>query len=168
MRKILACVMVLLIATPCLASPWSKAFPVGENVKGLSGWSVRVDKLGSWMETYAVKIKWDKLLPTLGTWDINGEPKNLLSVSPTKIVITESWGIEPGQREMEINARKRLADITVVSRMKEDVYGLGGYIQHVEGLEIPFAVLWDHDATKARLLMGEKIWEEQEEQDSQQ
>jgi len=159
--KKLLVILILFFASPAFASPWSKAFPVGE-AEGMSGWSVRVDRLGSWMESYAVKIKWDKFLPTLGTWDISGEPKNLVSLSPTKIVITQSWGIEPGQREMEISARRRMADITVISRMKEEVYGLGGYIQHVEGLEIPFAVLWDYDATKARLFMGQGLWEDQD------
>lgn len=158
MKKVFA-VLILLMASPAFASPWSKAFPVGE-VKDLSGWSVRVDRLGSWMESYTVKLKWDKFVPSLGTWDVSGEPKNLISVSPTKIVITEAWGIELGQREMEISARNRLADITVVARMKEDIYGLMGYIQHAEGLELPFAILWDHDAMKARLFMGEGLWED--------
>lgn len=158
MKKLLV-ILILLVASPAFASPWSKAFPVGE-VKDLSGWSVRVDRLGSWMESYTVKLKWDKFVPSLGTWDVSGEPKNLISVSPTKIVITEAWGIELGQREMEISARNRLADITVVARMKEDIYGLAGYIQHAEGLELPFAILWDRDATKARLLMGEGLWED--------
>jgi len=157
-KKVFA-VLILLMASPAFASPWSKAFPVGE-VKDLSGWSVRVDRLGSWMESYTVKLKWDKFVPSLGTWDVSGEPKNLISVSPTKIVITEAWGIELGQREMEISARNRLADITVVARMKEDIYGLMGYIQHAEGLELPFAILWDHDAMKARLFMGEGLWED--------
>lgn len=158
MKKLLV-ILILLVASPAFASPWSKAFPVGE-VKDLSGWSVRVDRLGSWMESYTVKLKWDKFVPSLGTWDVSGEPKNLISVSPTKIVITEAWGIELGQREMEISARNRLADITVVARMKEDIYGLAGYIQHAEGLELPFAILWDHDAMKARLFMGEGLWED--------
>lgn len=156
MKKLFV-ILILLIASPAFASPWSKAFPVGE-VQDLSGWSVRVDRLGSWMESYAVKIKWDKFLPTLGTWDINGEPKNLVSISPTKIVITESWGVELGQREIEASARRRMADITAISRMKEDVYGFSGYIQHVEGVEIPFAILWDYNATQARLFMGEDLW----------
>ena len=159
MKKLLV-ILFLLVACPAFASPWSKAFPVGE-VEHLTGWAVRVDRLGSWMESYTVKIKWDKFVPTLGTWDVGGEPKNLISVSPTKIVITESWGIELGQRQMDINARRRLADITVVTRMKEDIYGFTGYIQHAEGLEIPFAVLWDHEATKARLFMGTGLWEDQ-------
>ena len=160
MKKLFVCLLIVLMASPCFASPWAKAFNAGEErVKGLSGWSVRVDKLGSWIETYSVKIKWDKFLPTMGTWDINGEPKNLFSVSPTKIVITRSWGLDLGQTSMEIDARRRVADITVVARASEDLYAIAGYIQHVEGLEIPFAVVWDYEARKARLFMGDEEWE---------
>jgi len=159
-KKLLVCLLVVLISSPCLASSWSKAFNAGEeSVKGLSGWSVRVDKLGSWIETYSVKIKWDKFLPNFGTWDVNGEPKNLLSVSPTKIVITRSWGLDLGQTSMAINASRRLADMTVVARMKEDFYAIAGHIQHAEGLEVPFAIVWDYEARKARLFMGDEEWE---------
>ena len=119
-----------------------------------------MDKIGAWIETYSVKIKWDKLTPTLGTWDISGEPKNLLSLSPTKIVITKSYGVDLGQTSMDINARRRLADITAVARKIEDHYAISGYIQYVEGLEIPFAIMWDYEARKARLFMGDKEWEE--------
>jgi len=80
-------------------------------------------------------------------------------VSPTKIVITRSWGLDLGQTSMEINARRRLADMTVVARMKEDFYAIAGYIQHAEGLEVPFAVVWDYEARKARLFMGDEEWE---------
>jgi len=159
-KKLFACLLIVLMVSPCFASPWSKAFSAGEErIKGMTGWSVRVDKLGSWIETYSVRIKWDKFLPTLGTWDINGEPKNLMSVSPTKIVITRSWGLDLGQTSMEIDARRRVADITAVARMKEDLYAIAGYIQHVEGIEIPFAVVWDYEARKARLFMGDEEWE---------
>jgi hypothetical protein len=61
---------------------------------------------------------------------------------------------------MEIDARKRIADITVVARAAEERYAIAGYIQHVEGLEIPFAVVWDYHAKKARLFLGDEEWEE--------
>ncbi len=161
MKKIIVCLLLLFIAGPCFASPWSKAFNAGEEkIKGISGWSVRVDRLGSWIDSYSVKLKWDKLTPTLGTWDINGEPKNLLSVSPTKVVIQKAWGLDLGRTSMEIDARKRIADITVVARAAEERYAIAGYIQHVEGLEIPFAVVWDYHAKKARLFLGDEEWEE--------
>lgn len=158
MKKIVVCLLLVFLSSPCFASPWSKAFKTGD-VK-ISGWSVRVDRLGSWMESFSVKLKWDKFVPTLGTWDVNGESKNLLSLSPSKIVITKSWGVDLGQTQMDINARKRLADITVVARAREDLYALAGYIQHVEGQEVPFAVVWDREARKARLFMGDEEWEE--------
>lgn len=138
MKKIVVCLLLVFLSSPCFASPWSKAFKTGD-VK-ISGWSVRVDRLGSWMESYSVKFKWD--------------------ISPSKIVITQSWGINLGQTQMDINARQRLADITVVARAREDLYALAGYIQHVEGQEVPFAVVWDRETRKARLFMGDEEWEE--------
>ncbi len=159
MKKILVCLLVVLIASPCFASPWSKAFVVGEETKGLSGWSVRADRLDSWTDTYSVRIKWDKFVPFLGTWDVNGEPKSLTSLSPTKIVITRSWGLDLGQTSMEIDAKRRIADLTAIARASEDLYAIAGYIQHAEGLEIPFAVVWDREARKARLFLGDEEWE---------
>jgi len=162
MKKAIAVFLILFcFAVPSFASPWSKVFVSEDSeIKGTEGWSVRVDKIGAWIETYSVKIKWDKLTPTLGTWDISGEPKNLLSLSPTKIVITKSYGVDLGQTSMDINARRRLADITAVAKKIEDHYAISGYIQYVEGLEIPFAIMWDYEARKARLFMGDEEWEE--------
>jgi len=68
-------------------------------------------------------------------------------------------GLDLGQTSMEIDARRRVADITAVARMKEDLYAIAGYIQHVEGIEIPFAVVWDYEARRARLFMGDEEWE---------
>lgn len=163
-RTALCVLAIFLLACPAFASPWSKAFvPEGLKVPGANNWTVKVDKLGSWMESYSISIQWNKLVPSLGTWDINGEPKNLVSISPTKLVITNAYGVEMGQNEAVINARARVGVFTAVARSKEPLYAFTGYIQHVEGLVIPVTVMWDYDATKARLIMGDETWTAQEE-----
>ena len=160
MKKAIAVFLILFcFAVPSFASPWSKAFVSEDSeIKGTEGWSVRVDKIGAWIETYSVKIKWDKLTPTLGTWDISGEPKNLLSLSPTKIVITKSYA----SISTDFNGYQRQTGVLRISRAVarkiEDHYAISGYIQYVEGLGFPLR-LWESRARKA-LFMGDKEWEE--------
>jgi hypothetical protein len=119
-----------------------------------------VDKIGAWIETYSVKIKWDKLTPTLGTWDISGEPQKF------------TFSVADEDSNNKILRRRSRTDFNGYqcqtascgyhggSEKIEDHYAISGYIQYVEGLEIPFAIMWDYEARKARLFMGDKEWEE--------
>ena len=92
MKKAIAVFLILFcFAVPSFASPWSKVFVSEDSeIKGTEGWSVRVDKIGAWIETYSVKIKWDKLTPT---WErgISAESPRIYFLPPTKIVITKSY-----------------------------------------------------------------------------
>jgi len=144
-----------IFCTGVFASPWSHAFFAGKSEKSPfdpTKWTISVNQTSINVKSFSIKILWTQIAPILSSWSINGEQLNLFGHSPLRLIITDEHRVMVPDKSAEINVKNKICILTAVSTVDSDLYGVDGFIEFSEGLRVPFKILWDEYASKARLL----------------
>lgn len=157
---LIAFALILACSSIACAGTWSKAFHAGEggsHVSEIKKWKLQVNRLETNMESYSIKIRWDQIMPSMTNWSINGDHNNLIGKSPSKITITDTHRVTTSEKSLDIDVKNRMASISAVANRKSDLYSIEGYFEYVEGLRLPYLIVWARNAEKARLLIFDPL-----------